>query len=102
MFASHLHISAYLPCSNRYLKSKKSTIKVVLADPTGSSLFNKVVHGVCYTPQQSEKTGNHSCPSASVVFTDSLDPTLTLSPFTLTYRYPSDPDTNPRNPDLLS
>jgi cysteine synthase A len=28
---------------------------VVLADPTGSSLFHRVKHGVCYTPQQAEK-----------------------------------------------
>jgi cysteine synthase A len=28
----------------------------MLADPTGSSLLRKVTHGVCYTPQQSERT----------------------------------------------
>ena len=28
----------------------------MLADPTGSSLFHRVKHGVCYTNQQSEKT----------------------------------------------
>ena len=53
----HKSYHCIFPCSHRYLKQKRSTIKVVLADPTGSSLFNKVVHGVCYTPQQSEKTG---------------------------------------------
>lgn len=40
----------------RYLKSKKPGVRVVLADPTGSSLFHRVKYGVCYTPQQSEKT----------------------------------------------
>lgn len=29
---------------------------MLLADPTGSSLLNRVTHGVCYTPQQSERT----------------------------------------------
>lgn len=28
---------------------------MVLADPEGSSLFSKVVHGVCYTIEQSER-----------------------------------------------
>ena len=30
-------------------------IKVYLADPPGSSLYNKVKHGVCYASQQAEK-----------------------------------------------
>ena len=42
--------------SYRYLKSKKAGVKIVLADPTGSSLFHRVKYGVCYTNQQSEKT----------------------------------------------
>ena len=41
---------------SRYLKSKKNDIKIVLADPNGSSLFNKVKFGVCYAHQQSERT----------------------------------------------
>ena len=40
----------------RYLKECDASIKVMLADPTGSSLLHKVLHGVCYTPQQSERT----------------------------------------------
>lgn len=39
----------------RFLKGKKPSVKIVLADPTGSSLFHRVKHGVCYTNQQSEK-----------------------------------------------
>ena len=42
---------------SQYLKEKKgSAVEIVLGDPQGSSLFNKVKHGVCYTPQQSERT----------------------------------------------
>ncbi|OQS01168.1 cysteine synthase [Achlya hypogyna] len=39
-----------------YLKQQKPDIQVVLADPPGSSLYNKVRHNVCYAPQQSERT----------------------------------------------
>ena len=39
---------------SKYLKSKDSNIKIYLADPTGSSLLNKVKYGVCYTYQQKE------------------------------------------------
>lgn len=35
---------------------KKPSVRIVLADPVGSSLFHKVMHGVCYTAQQAEKT----------------------------------------------
>lgn len=31
-----------------------SSCKCVLADPQGSSLFNKVKYGACYTPLQAE------------------------------------------------
>uniref|UniRef100_A0A7S2RC68 Tryptophan synthase beta chain-like PALP domain-containing protein n=1 Tax=Rhizochromulina marina TaxID=1034831 RepID=A0A7S2RC68_9STRA len=41
---------------SRFLKSKNPGIKVVLADPPGSSLFHFVKHGVCWAPQQSERT----------------------------------------------
>jgi cysteine synthase len=41
---------------SRYLKGRKPSVRVVLADPTGSSLFHRVKHGVCYTVQQAEKT----------------------------------------------
>jgi cysteine synthase A len=40
----------------RYLKEQDPSIKVILADPIGSSLFNKVKYDVCYTSQQSERT----------------------------------------------
>lgn len=40
----------------RYLKEKNSAIRVVLADPTGSSLLGKVLFNVCYTHQQAERT----------------------------------------------
>jgi cysteine synthase len=41
---------------SQYLKQKSSSIEIVLSDPQGSSLFNKVAHGVCYAKQQSERT----------------------------------------------
>jgi cysteine synthase A len=45
-----------LLCILRFLKEKNQQIKVILADPNGSSLFNKVKYNVCYAKQQSEKT----------------------------------------------
>ena len=39
----------------RYLKSKQIRVRVVLADPIGSSLHHYVNHGVCYTPHQAER-----------------------------------------------
>lgn len=41
---------------SNYLKSRDSKIRVILADPHGSSLHMKVKFGVCYTPQQAERT----------------------------------------------
>lgn len=41
---------------SRYLKSRDPTVKVYLADPQGSSLFARVKYGVCYAPQQQERT----------------------------------------------
>ncbi|RHY25160.1 hypothetical protein DYB32_008488 [Aphanomyces invadans] len=41
---------------SRYLKEQNPAIQIVLADPPGSSLYNKVRHNVCYAPQQSERT----------------------------------------------
>lgn len=46
----------YLIFILRFLKEKDSSIQIILADPTGSSLFNKVKYNVCYTYQQAEKT----------------------------------------------
>lgn len=41
----------------RYLKERSGgAAKAYLIDPPGSSLYNKVVHGVAYAPQQSERT----------------------------------------------
>lgn len=41
---------------DRYLAEASPATKVVLADPEGSSLFHRVQSGVCYTPQQSERS----------------------------------------------
>lgn len=41
---------------SQYLKDKNEKIKVVLADPPGSSLKNHVNHRVCYTSEESEGT----------------------------------------------
>lgn len=40
---------------DRFLKSKRPDVEVVLADPIGSSLHQYIKHGVCYTSQQSER-----------------------------------------------
>jgi cysteine synthase len=37
-----------------FLKEKRESIQVVLADPPGSSLFNRIKHGVCFTNEQKE------------------------------------------------
>lgn len=34
---------------------EKKATEIILADPQGSSLYHKVVNGVCYTPQQREQ-----------------------------------------------
>ena len=39
-----------------FLKSKKPAVKVVLADPQGSGLFNKIKHGVMFHSQEREGT----------------------------------------------
>ena len=39
-----------------FLKLKKPTVKIVLADPQGSGLFNKVKHGVMFHSQEREGT----------------------------------------------
>jgi cysteine synthase A len=41
---------------SQYLKSKNNNINIVLADPQGSSLHNRVKYKVCYTTQQQERT----------------------------------------------
>ncbi|CAM9535731.1 unnamed protein product, partial [Heterosigma akashiwo] len=40
---------------SKFLKKKNPKVKVFLVDPPGSSLFHRVKHGVCYTPEQSEQ-----------------------------------------------
>ncbi|KAG8826936.1 hypothetical protein FRB91_010174 [Serendipita sp. 411] len=37
-----------------YLKERQPTIRIVLSDPEGSGLYNKVKHGVMYDPKESE------------------------------------------------
>jgi|SRR2546423_2246004 len=39
-----------------FLKSKKPSVKIVLADPPGSGLYNKIKHGVMFHPQEREGT----------------------------------------------
>ena len=39
----------------RFLKEQDPSIRVFLVDPPGSSLYNKVKHGVVYAPQQAER-----------------------------------------------
>jgi cysteine synthase len=39
-----------------FLKSKKPAVKIVLADPQGSGLYNKIKHGVMFHPQEREGT----------------------------------------------
>ncbi|CAJ1949689.1 unnamed protein product [Cylindrotheca closterium] len=39
-----------------YLKEKQSKVKIMLVDPPGSSLYNKVEHGIAYAVQQSERS----------------------------------------------
>lgn len=39
-----------------YLKEKNSNIRVMLVDPPGSSLYNKVEHGIAYAVEQSERS----------------------------------------------
>jgi cysteine synthase len=39
---------------SKYLKQKNPNIQVVLADPEGSGLFNKVKYGVLFTSQEKE------------------------------------------------
>jgi len=41
---------------SKYLKSQSNIVRVVLADPQGSSLYYKVNKGVLYTAEQSERT----------------------------------------------
>lgn len=41
---------------SQYLKERKGNmVRIVLADPQGSSLLRKVTHGVCFTQEQSER-----------------------------------------------
>lgn len=40
----------------KYLKSVDPNVKVVLADPEGSGLYNKIKYGVMYDQKESEGT----------------------------------------------
>lgn len=37
---------------SKFLKERNSKIQIILADPVGSSLLNRVQHGVCFTSEQ--------------------------------------------------
>ena len=41
---------------SRFLKARKPSVKVYLADPPGSALYHRVVHGVLYCSQQQERS----------------------------------------------
>lgn len=41
---------------SRYLKAQDERVRIVLADPPGSSLHHRVRHGVAWAPQQAERT----------------------------------------------
>lgn len=40
----------------QYLKSRSNDVKVVLVDPPGSALYNKIEHGVAFASQQCERS----------------------------------------------
>lgn len=40
----------------RYLKPRLPTVKIVLADPQGSGLFNRIKYGVMFDPKEKEGT----------------------------------------------
>jgi cysteine synthase A len=40
----------------KYIKERSLSCRIVLVDPPGSSLYNKVMHGVCYSSQQAERS----------------------------------------------
>lgn len=39
----------------QFLKEQDASIRIVLVDPPGSSLYHAIVHGVAYAPQQRER-----------------------------------------------
>lgn len=41
---------------SRYLKARRPSVRVVLVDPPGSALYNRVKHGVMYASQQQERS----------------------------------------------
>jgi cysteine synthase A len=50
---------------SKYLKKKNPLVHICLADIHGSSLYNRVMHGVCFTTQQTErKIKKHRCSNA--------------------------------------
>ncbi|KAJ8530498.1 hypothetical protein ON010_g14414 [Phytophthora cinnamomi] len=52
--------------TSAYLKEQNPDVQVFLADPPGSSLYNKVRSNVCYAPQQAEtKVRRHSVADAA-------------------------------------
>ncbi|KAH8929366.1 tryptophan synthase beta subunit-like PLP-dependent enzyme [Atractiella rhizophila] len=55
-FVSGMGTGGTMAGIGKYLKSKKKNIHVVLADPQGSGLYNKVKHGVLYADTEAEGT----------------------------------------------
>lgn len=53
-FVSGAGTGGTLAGTGQFLKKAVPNIKIVLADPEGSGLFNKVKYGVMYAPQESE------------------------------------------------
>ena len=51
----HHHHREYHSDKSNNPRGGDKRVLVVLADPQGSSLYHKVVNGVCYTPQQREQ-----------------------------------------------
>lgn len=50
-----------------FLRGKGCPAKMCLVDPPGSALFNRVRHGVCYSPQMSERdVRKHRCVGGSL------------------------------------
>lgn len=56
VFVSGAGTGGTISGTGRYLKQAVKGVKVVLADPEGSGLFNRVRYGVMFAPQESEGT----------------------------------------------
>mmetsp|Transcript_22777 Transcript_22777/g.69678 ORF Transcript_22777/g.69678 Transcript_22777/m.69678 type:complete len:183 (+) Transcript_22777:654-1202(+) len=45
---------------SRVLRARNPRVKIFLADPPGSALYNRVAHGVLYADEQSERTAKRN------------------------------------------